>query len=90
MVVQPLGTSELPRHRGVSSSTSIGLTAEMMSESGAVIVMHVLRDEVHPRRQRAAMQQYLVGAPMERLALDVLHGYIALHTLREQVYFNCC
>ena len=25
-----------------------------------------------PRRQRAAMQQYLVGTPMERLALDVL------------------
>ena len=47
MVVQPLGTLELLRHRGVSSSVSIGLTAEMMSESGAVIVMYALRDEVH-------------------------------------------
>ena len=47
MVVQPPGTLELPRHRGVSSSASIGLTAEMMSESGAVIVMYVQRDVVH-------------------------------------------
>ena len=42
-----------------------------------------------PRRQRAAMQQYLVGAPMERLGLDVLHGSIPLHTLGEKVHFNC-
>lgn len=38
----------------------------------AVIVTHVPRRGVPPRKQRAAMKKYTVGLPMERIALDIL------------------
>ena len=54
-----------------SSSATTESTVERMPKSGPGIVTCAER-RGPPRRQRAAMQQYLVGTPMERLALDVL------------------
>ena len=70
MAPEQPGTSGFPKPLVMCENASTGLTADEMSRTG--VTTAICRKKGPPQKTRASLQQYVVGSPMERIALNVL------------------